>query len=141
VREQLGGEMTFVVVAQDTLERLFRQLAEDEEPGRADAAPEIVATVAADEGEQPLEQLLGELEVASERLVGLRTRAERLLSQQEQTQAALDASRHEVAQLQHQTGQDRAKIAYLEEQLAGERRRWDTVKAKIGELTETLAGA
>jgi hypothetical protein len=141
VREQLGGEMTFVVVAQDTLERLFRQLAEDEEPERADAAPEIVGTVAADEGEPPLEQLLGELEVASERLVGLRTRAEQLLSQQEQTQVALDASRHEVAQLQHQAGQDRAKIAYLEEQLAGERRRLDAVKAKIGELTETLARA
>ena len=140
LREQLAGEMTFVVVAQDTLERLFRQLAEDEEPERADAAPEIVGAVAADEGEPPLEQLLGDLELASERLVGLRTRAEQLLSQQEQTQAALDASRHEVAQLQHQAGQDRAKIAYLEEQLAGERRRLDAVKAKIGELTETLAG-
>jgi hypothetical protein len=141
VRKELGGEIAFAVVAQVTLERLFRQLAADEEAERGEAAAMVAGAVAAEEREPPLEQLLGELEVASERLVGLRTRAEQLLSEQERTQAELDASRHELEQLQRQRGQDHARIADLEQQLAAERRRLDAVKAKIGELTETLAGA
>lgn len=141
VREQLGGEPAFVVVAQATLERLFQQLAATEVSNGAVAAPGIAGVAAAEEGEPPLEQLLGELEAASSRLVGLRTRAEQLLSQQEGTQAELDASRREVEQLQQEAGQDQAKISYLEQQLAAERRRLDAVKVKIGELTETLAGA
>ena len=143
LREQLGGEVAFVVVAQATLERLFQQLEVDDEGDRAEASVVVgvAGAVAAQERERPLQQLLGELELASERLAELRARAEQLLRDQEQTQAELDASQRELQQLREQRWQDQATIAHLEQQLAEERRRLDAVKAKIGELSETLTGA
>jgi Type II secretion system (T2SS), protein E, N-terminal domain len=143
VREQLGGEVAFVVVAEATLERLLQQLEAGEEGERAET-PVMVAgagAAAAEEQARPLQQLLGELELASERLAELRARAEQLLRQQEQTQAELDASHRELEHLQQQRREDQATIAHLEQQLAEERRRLDVVKAKVDELSETLTGA
>jgi Type II secretion system (T2SS), protein E, N-terminal domain len=141
VREQLGGEVAFVVVAQATLERLLRQLEADEEGEQAEAAVMVAGAVRAEEPTGPLQQLLGEFELASERLAELRARAEQLMREQAQTQAELDASRRELEQLQRQRGEDQATIAHLEQQLAEERRRIDDVKAKIGELSAALMGA
>ncbi|HEX3266437.1 MAG TPA: hypothetical protein VHQ98_00480 [Gaiellaceae bacterium] len=142
-RGQLGAEVAFVVVAEATLERLFQQLEGDGEGERAEAAVMVgvAGAVAAEERERPLQQLLGELELASERLAELRARAEQLLRQHEQTQAELDASHRELEQLQGQRRQDQSTIAHLERQLAEERQRLDAVKAKIGELSETLTDA
>jgi hypothetical protein len=141
VREQLGGEAVFVVVAQATLERLLRQPEADDEGERAEAAVMEAGAVAAEEQTSPLQHLLGEFELASERLAELRARAEQLLRKQEQTQAELDASHRELEQLQRQRGEDQATIARLEQQLTEERRRLDGVKAKIGELSAALMGA
>jgi hypothetical protein len=141
VREQLGGEAVFVVVAQATLERLLRQPEADEEGERAEGAVMEAGAVAAEEQTSPLQQLLGEFELASERLAELRARAEQLLRKQEQTQAELDASHRELEQLQRQRGEDQATIARLEQQLTEERRRLDGVKGKIGELSAALMGA
>jgi hypothetical protein len=140
VREQLGGEAAFVVVALATLERLLRQLETDEEGERAEAAVLEVGAVAAEEQTPPLQELLGEFELASERLAELRARAEQLLRDQEQTQADLDASNGELEQLQRQRGEDQATIARLEQQLTEERRRLNAVKGKIGELSAALMG-
>lgn len=140
VREQLGGDVTFVVVAQAILERLLQQLEADEGDERVKAADIIEGAAAADEQTRPLEQLLGEFELASERLAQLRARAEQLLREQEQTQAELDASHRELEQLQRHRSEDQATIARLEQQLTGERRRLDAVKGKIGELSAALVG-